>query len=804
MTVGLLVVSHSARLAEGVVELAAQMAPDVPIVAAGGDDDGGLGTSFERVAAGLAEADDGAGVVVLYDLGSALLTTETALELAEPEVAERVRIVDAPLVEGTVAAAVSAQQGGAPADVASAARSSSSGAASADASPQASDGDDAAPRVPPIEPPAPGAPGWQVRDVELVNELGLHARPAAELARTVAASDAHAFVGRPQEEPVDLTSVLAVVARALRGGERVRLTAAGPGAAALLETLASRISQGFGELAAAPTPSAAPASRGADGLVRATAGADGLALGPAHRLRGFPERLPARRVRATDTVAEAQQLTQAVDAAAARLDRGDPVSRAHAAIVRDPQLLAAATSDLAAGAPRAWWDAVQQLAGRLESATDEVVAARAVDVRDAGAAVLEQLGVHLARVTDAVEGTVVLADDLGPAQVPALIEHGCVAAVLARGAPNAHAVIVARALGLPLVIRSDTQLDDVAAGTLLGVDGAAGTVLVDPDPGQVEQHRARLREQQAHDEEQRAAATEPVVVDGRRVLVAANIGSAADAREAVRCGADAVGLLRTELLLLEHETLPGEDQQVDDLRAVLDELGGRPVVVRVLDVGGDKPVTALDLDPVHHGFLGLRGLRYLLENPDLLHTQLRAICRASVDSPVSVMAPMVTTVEEARAFRDAVETAVGSLRDEGVPHAEPVSLGVMVEIPAAALTVDQFAGVADFVSIGSNDLLSYTVAAERTEPSVAHLLDDHTPALSRLLDRIITDAEQVHVPVAVCGELAGHPGHAVRLVEQGVGELSMSPRRIPAIKAALRELDRSVAPSDERVDPGVP
>lgn len=215
-------------------------------------------------------------------------------------------------------------------------------------------------------------------------------------------------------------------------------------------------------------------------------------------------------------------------------------------------------------------------------------------------------------------------------------------------------------------------------------------------------------------------------------------------------------------------------------------LGERPIVVRVLDAGGDKPVTALDLDPVHNGFLGIRGLRYLLAHPDVLQTQLRAILRAAVGHRVSVMAPMVSIAAEATAFRDAVDKAVASLVEQGVPHQLPEQIGVMIEVPAAALAADEICAVTDFVSVGSNDLTSYTMAADRTEAGVADLLDPGFTAVQRLIDQLCAFAVAAGTPVAVCGEIAGVTDHVPGLIARGVHELSVAPARIPVIKELLR------------------
>ena len=385
-------------------------------------------------------------------------------------------------------------------------------------------------------------------------------------------------------------------------------------------------------------------------------------------------------------------------------------------------------------------------------------------------------------------GTVILADDLGPAEVPRLVDAGALAAVLRGGSPTAHATIVARGLGFPLVLAAGGALDDVEPGTLVVLDGQDGTVRVDPPRDEAERARVRAGEAEAEAARLREEARRPVVTaDGTPVVVAANIGSVEDARAAVANGADAVGLLRTELLVLDLPEYPDEDRQAADLAAIFDVLGDRPVTVRVLDAGGDKPVATLDVGPEHNGFLGVRGLRYLMEHPDLLGTQLRAILRAADGHRVSVMAPMVTVRAEAEAFRAAVDDAAASLRDEGVAFAAPEAVGIMVEVPAAALYADQFAGVADFFSVGSNDLTSYLMAAERTEPGVASLLDPASPAVGRVLDTLCAAAAEAGIEVAVCGEMAADPDRAVELVARGVRELSMAPARIPAIKSLLRE-----------------
>lgn len=778
--VAVVAVSHSAALAAGVAELAAQMAPHVMIIGVGGSDDG-LGTSFDAITDALHRADSAAGIVVLYDLGSARLTSETAVEFLDPEHAERIDIADAPLVEGAVAAAVEAESGADRAAVTAAARSAAgagpAGAAGAGGAGAAGAGAEPTGTI-------------LTRSVRLRNRLGLHARPVAELIQQVAGLDAQVRIARSGSPATDLRSLLGVVSLALRGNDTAEISASGPDASAALDRVAGLIESGFGEDDAGTrgpgsTRPAVPGPPGEPLRVPAPVrGAPGRAIGPAVRI-AVPD-IPDRPGSGADR--ERIRLSAALDAVTRRLAGGDPMSRAHAALVADPQLWTAADRGLAEGlaAEPAWWRAVTILAEQLAASSDELVAARAADVHEAGAAVLGELGEVADRIppADAMRGAVLVADELGPGEVARAVERGGIAIALSRGSPTAHAVLVGRNLGVPMVLGAGRELDNLRPGAVLDVDGTAGTVEVDP-PDLAERQRAvaAAARQRARELELAAA---PVRFQGRAIRVAANIGSVAEARAAVAAGADGVGLLRTELLMLDCPELPDEDAQAAQLAAIFEVLGERPVVVRVLDVGGDKPMRALALDPQHHGFLGVRGLRWLLRHPDVLHTQLRAICRAAIGHHVEVMAPMVTLAREAAAFREAVEGAVGSLSAGGIAYARPARVGVMIEVPAAALAADEIGAEADFVSVGTNDLIAYTMAADRGEPDVAALADPSATAVWRLLEQVCAGAARANADVSVCGELAADDRFAARLAGLGVTELSMAAGRIPAVKALLR------------------
>jgi phosphocarrier protein FPr len=763
--VGIVIVSHSAQLAAGVCEVVAQMAPDVAIRPAGGTVDGGVGTSFDKILAAVKEADAGSGVVILYDVGSAKLSAELVAEIVEGA-----RLVDAPLVEGAIAAAVTAQSG-ASIDVVA--------------------GDAAAAGGAPGTAPAARGDGGDA-DVTVVftlrNRDGLHARPAAQLARIAGAYAVALRVGSAMAESlVDARSVLAVVALGLRGGSAIRVTVAGRRADEAVLAIEAAIEDGFGEHVTEPAPQLErPAVRAARSPA-AIAASPGIAIGPIRTIRLAEPDVPdatgdptVERAALDDALVQAHRALGAEHAAL-----GD----AHRALLADPQLVGHARAAIANGvaAAPAWWRAVRDARERLAASPDELIAQRAVDVTDVGLRVLSRLAPDHARtdLSNTAEA-IVLADDLAPSIIEQLADAGVAGIALARSGATAHAAIVARGRGVPMLVQVGPP-DDVADGTLAILDGDRGELTLAPDDDLVAEACARLAAARAA----RAAALEQartavVWRDGRTIAVAANVASLAEAVLARDSGADAIGLLRTELLYVNRPDLPSEDEQVAQLADILRVFAGCEVTIRTLDVGGDKHIPALALDPITHGFLGLRGLRYSLAHPETLRVQLRAILRAAASwkGTLSVMAPMVTTVEEVVAFRAAIDAAIVDLGR--VPHRRPDHVGIMVETPAAAIAFDALAPHVDFASVGTNDLVQYVMAAERTNATVASLYRPDHLAVWRALEALARAA--AGKKLAICGEMASHPDHARRLVELGVAELSMAPSSVPTIKAALRTL----------------
>jgi phosphocarrier protein FPr len=440
-----------------------------------------------------------------------------------------------------------------------------------------------------------------------------------------------------------------------------------------------------------------------------------------------------------------------------------------------------------ATAERAWHDAAEQVAQRYRALDEPLLQERAADVLDVGRRVVGAIvGVGVAGPT---EPGIVLAGELTPAEAAGLDPELVRGIATAHGSATAHAAILARALGLPAAVGLGDGLLQIAEGTPLLLDGDAGTLQVDPPAALLREAEDRRE----RDAQRRAAARERAhepgaTRDGARVEVFANLGKASEAAQAVQLGAEGVGLLRTEFLFLDRAELPGEEEQAATLREIAQALDGRPLVVRTLDAGADKPLPALPMPPEANPFLGVRGIRLTLQRRDVLATQLRAILRVAAEYPVKTMLPMVATLAEIRAARAALVEA-----REATGVNAPMELGIMVEVPAAALTAAQLAEHVDFFSLGTNDLTQYTMAAERGDERLASLLTGPQPAVLRLVRATVEAAEAHGRWVGVCGELAGDPAAAVLLAGLGVTELSMAPALIPEAKAALRAVDLPAA-----------
>ena len=653
---------------------------------------------------------------------------------------------------------------------------------------------------------------WPSAQIVLANAHGLHARPAKILAQLAKSfeGEIRLRVIESGEAAVSAKSLSKLLSLGARRGQTLELVAEPTIADDALPALLAAIEAGLGEeVEPLPAVSAAPVAMPAaqpvlkakveplsvGAQVQGIAAAPGIAMGPAHIqvLHDFEyaqrgESQAAEQARLQAALAQVRDdiegLIQRAKAQAIR-----DIFITHQEMLDDPALTEEVTARLHQGesAPAAWNAVIEAAAKQQESLQDALLAERAADLRDIGRRVLAELcGVQTAE--EPQEPYILVMDEVGPSDV-ARLDPARVAGILtARGGATAHSAIVARALGIPAVVGAGEAVLLIAPGTDLLIDGQRGLLTVAPAADVLQ--RAIADRDHREQRLQAAAARRmesAVTQDGHAVEVFANIGESAGVAKAVEQGAEGVGLLRTELIFMAHSQAPDEATQEAEYRRVLDGLAGRPLVVRTLDVGGDKPLPYWPIDKEENPFLGVRGIRLTLQRPDVMEGQLRALLRAADNRPLRIMFPMVGSVEEWRQAKAMTER----LRGE-IPVAD-LQLGIMIEIPSAALLAPVLAREVDFFSVGTNDLTQYTLAIDRGHPTLSAQADGLHPAVLQLIDITVRAAHAHGKWVGVCGELAGDPLAVPLLVGLGVDELSVSARSIAEVKAGVRELTLSQA-----------
>lgn len=808
--VNLVLVSHSAALAAGVAELARAMTQQSSIViatAAGtGDPANPLGTNPEAIQQAIESAYSADGVLVLMDLGSAVIGAEMALEFLPEEQRAKVRLCEAPMIEGAIAAAVQGSLGGTLDQV-------THEALGALASKAMQLGHEAT--APVSIATAVPAIGAQMIRLKIENRLGLHARPAAVFVQTAARFKADISIARVTNESkrVNAKSINAVASFGVRQNEEIQVWADGVDgvdAADALAALKQLVESKFGEEDQAPEGEPAieakPLKAARAGELIGFAASPGIAIGPAALIQFVEPEIERHAI--DDPAAEWSRLEAALsavrasthqlrdDVAHAANDYEAAIFDAHLMFLDDPELIErvhAAVFDDRLNVEAAWQAAIDVAIAAFEAIEDAYLRARAADVADIGRQVLSQLTGQSTQAALSHAG-ILIAVDLAPSDTARLDRSKVLGICTERGGPTSHSAILARTLGIPAVVGLGASIMEVADGTALVIDGQSGQVWIAPNQELVADYTIRLQAwQSARAAAQKSSAASAVTRDGQSIEVVANIGSVADARTAIEHGAEGVGLLRTEFLFLDRNTAPTEDEQYEAYRSIAEVMGARPVIVRTLDVGGDKPLPYLDLGHEENPFLGQRAIRLCLNRPELFKTQLRAILRASAGHNLKIMFPMIAEVSEVRRARELLNESRAELKAQNIPMADAIEVGIMVEIPAAALLAHILAPEIDFFSIGTNDLTQYTLAAERGNRSVAHLQDALHPAVLRQIQHTVQSATAVGKWVGVCGELGGDPVAVPILIGLGVRELSMASASIPQAKQIIRAWSQSDA-----------
>jgi phosphotransferase system enzyme I (PtsI) len=535
----------------------------------------------------------------------------------------------------------------------------------------------------------------------------------------------------------------------------------------------------------------------------------GIAIGPAYVLRRERIVIPEHRIRDDQADGEVERLRLAFKATRQKLEeirRGmqgtglvGTIFDAQFLFLEDPTLLEHAEANIREQGLNAEW-ALQRELRRLEqlfeSMPDPYIRERASDIGFVVRRVLQALmGREPEGLRNAPTGVIVVAEELSPGEVAQVTRDRVAGFVTETGSRTSHVTIMARSLEIPAVVGVGEELvRELADGVTLILDGRTGRVIVDPDPSTIAEYRKQITDLAAVSRELMRFVDLPAETkDGVAMRLLANVDQIDEAREALRYGAEGIGLYRTEFLFLNRHDLPGEDEQRDAYAAILAAVAPYSATIRTLDLGGEKVPTGLDLSDEPNPALGLRGVRMSHTRPDVFRVQLRALLRASPSGKLKILLPMVSSLAEVEFARATLESVKGELADEKVAFDREVPLGVMIETPAAAMIADLIAPLADFLSIGTNDLLQYTLAVDRGNEHVAYLYEPLHPAHLRMIQRIGQAARRTGIVVAMCGEMAGDPLHCWVLLALGIGELSMAPFAIPLLKRILRDSTASEA-----------
>ena len=619
------------------------------------------------------------------------------------------------------------------------------------------------------------------RSARIDSAHGLHARPAARVAALLRPFASNVSI-RLGERSANARSPVAMLGLGIRDGDQLCIVGRGPDSRAAVDAVVRLIESGLGEKA---EPAPVVARPPAHGPVCAS---PGLAIGKVVQFRVGDLPVPHD---GTGVAEERERLLKALESASQSQPEGTSVAAelaaAHGAIFQDPDLIARANEKIAEGrsAAFAWQSACEFARETIRATGDALLIERAADLLDIERRVIALLvGGQQTDVPQLAPGSILVAPDLLPSQFLGLDQSRLVGICTAEGGPTSHVAILAAAAGIPMIVSAGREALEVADGTTAALDADHGLIEFDPAAQRINELQTLLEERRVrHAAEARDAQELSFTADGARIEVFANLASIDDAKAAVAVGAEGCGLLRTEFLFLNRDAAPDEEEQQRVYSEIADELQGRPLVVRTLDIGADKQVPYLALGHEDNPALGLRGIRLMLARPELLATQLRAILRAVPTDRCRIMLPMIADVEELRLSRRMLDEAAAAV---GVNN--KIALGIMVETPAAAILAETLAPEADFLSVGTNDLTQYALAADRGNAAVAAKVDALHPAVLRLIRQASEGARKHGRWIGVCGGLASDPLAAGILVGLGVTELSVAPAAIATIKATVRRL----------------
>jgi multiphosphoryl transfer protein len=805
--VGLVLVSHSRPLAEAVGDFVRKtVSSNLALSCSGGvgENREELGTDAVHIQEAIASVYSEDGVLVLMDMGSAILSAETAKEFLSPEQQENVRLTSAPLVEGGIAAAIQAQIGSSLEEVTNAALQS--------LLPKREQIQDVAAAPQPVA-SAPPPPAGETLDVTILNTHGLHLRPAATLIKTLARFPAEILIENrtAQRGPVPVRSLVDVTRLQIRQGDSVRFSISASDSRPIVDAINLLVESRFGETPEEQPQEAPPSAPTTETIF---AGSRWIAIGRPLLRDAVEFTIPQEKLETgADAEREIGHLKTAIEQATTEFDNRinrlrDTLQRQELAvfdaqrmILSDETIFHEVRDQVEAqymNAAAAWHSILSRYATFQENVEDPYLRARAADFREVDRIVLSQL-IDQKKAAPLPEQaiaspTIVICEELTPTLAEQFHRAAVAGVIQLGGGTTSHGAILARAFGLPAIGGARESLVRLRTAKFLAIDGSTGAIWIDPSSELVDQLTEKRRREVSEQETARRQSHErSITKDGVVVQVGANAGSANDIASARTNGAEFVGLFRSEFLFHDLDHQPDSEEQFAAFREALGPSEGSiPITIRLIDVGGDKPLPFLPQPKEANPFLGIRGIRLLMAHPRFFCAHLEAILRLAQTFTIRLMIPMVTDLSEVLATKSLLTEIAGDLVKAGVPHQWPIPVGAMIETPSAAVLIDQLLAHLDFVSIGTNDLTQYVLCAERGNASLSALSDPLHPAVVEVCKRVIRAAARHEVKASMCGEAASDPDAVPIWVGLGLRELSVVPAAIPGTKNHIRKLNASV------------
>lgn len=795
--VGIVIVSHSNILVSGIRELISQMVPEMQNIAFTGgidDDEQSIGTDPMAVLDAINKVYSDDGVLVIMDLGSALLSAETAIDFLEEEMKDNIKLSSAPIVEGSLSAAIQASLGSdlitvaKEAEEALATKANQLGFSSENAD------------IEDIQ-----AKGIEL-ELKIKNPNGIHARPATKLVSCAGDFTSDITITK-NGSTANAKSINQVTTLGIRKDDIITLSFNGDDAEEARGAVRSLYDRNFDEslAIAAKTTKANPTPKlsASDDILSGTSLSEGFAIGAIHKYT--PQAPKVEKLTINNTDAEIERLKKAVDASIAfseamRLEAektsdGDQaeIFAFHKLLLQDSDTFNDAVriiSEQKICADYAWKKATDDVDAKYKEMVDEYFRARSADVKDIQKTVLIELAGENYQAFTFNEPVILVAEELSPSEVANLPLDKVLGICLASGGTTSHASIIASSRGIPTISDINDVMKSVTDGDIAVLDGQKGQLHTAPDKNTLTEFQKRRDEWLQKQRELKLLSKQPAVTsDGIAIKVAANIGGGFDVPVALDYGAEGVGLFRTEFLFLNRSEEPDENEQYEIYSSVAKEMKGKSVIIRTLDIGGDKPVAYLNDIVEDNPFLGLRGIRFTMANSELFLRQLRAILRASAGTEIKIMFPMISSVQEFLDAKAYVEKAKDQLRDKSVDFNENIPIGIMIEVPSAVVIADQLAEIVDFFSIGTNDLTQYVMASDRGNKSVAHLNSPYNPSVLRMIKQTTDAAHKNNIHVGMCGAFAGDSNATELLIGLGLDELSMNAPLVPAQKLAIKSVN---------------